>query len=175
VPKIQTSSRGDGAASHFRSAYPSFRAAPIMARIPARSASGNLGQASRTRSSSASISFLLLYLLLSSGRASSEVGKEPGIAESHWGLKIPWGVTPVPVRIRPRLIGFRRAIIADQDRRSIPLQHCMLVVILVPIDRPAGLPNFVLAVGRPETSSATAWAALVVRPYKNSAHRWLGL
>ena len=26
-----------------------------------------------------------------------------GVAESPWGLKIPWGVTPVPVRIRPRL------------------------------------------------------------------------
>ena len=23
----------------------------------------------------------------------------------HWGLKIPWGVTPVPVRVRPRPLG----------------------------------------------------------------------
>jgi hypothetical protein len=91
-PRCPLDSKGGGAVSGFvsgfGSAYPSFRAASIMARMPARSASGSVGQASRTRCSSASRSFPVLRPVLSSERVSSQGGTGSALVDSSRRLLI---------------------------------------------------------------------------------------
>jgi len=87
--------------------YSSLRAASIMAKMPARSAAGNVGQASINRRRSGPIWFLLLIVLRAVDCSSSQDVIELEFAESHWGLKIPWPVRAVPVRVRPRLVSWR--------------------------------------------------------------------